>query len=104
MITFRKTTFTRKNNGVISFVQMKGVIGILAWVTPGNMHLARRQINHHGVDCFLPIQLLAINGMVTNRVGEIDMVFLDILKGLDRMLIRLAQQPQGAVILNPGRY
>lgn len=50
----------------ISFVQVEGMISILAGIAPGDMHLARGQVDHHRVDGFLAVQFLAFDGMVAD--------------------------------------
>lgn len=82
---------------------MEGVIRILTGITPGDVHFARSQVDHHSIDRFLAVQIPAtpIDGMVTNRIGEIHMVFLDGLQGLNGMFVSLPQQPERAVILHP---
>jgi len=71
---------------------MIGVIRVLARVTPANVHLARAQVNHHGIDGFLAIERVRpFDSVVADRIREIDMILLNDLQGLDGMRLALAQ-------------
>ncbi len=57
------------------------VISILTWIPPGDVHLARGQVNDHGGDRIFPIERIdAVNVVIANRVRQIDMILLDRLK------------------------
>ena len=65
-------------------VQMIGVVRVLAWISPGNVHLPGSQINDHGRDGAFAIQGIdAIDIVVANRVRQVDVIFLDRLQRLD---------------------
>ena len=62
------------------------MIRILARVAPGNVHLARRQIDDHRRDGALAVQRIdTLDIMIADRVRQIDMILLDGLQRLDRM-------------------
>ena len=68
------------------------VICILARITPADVHLARRQVNHHGVDGFLAVERVRpFDGVITDRIREVNMILLNDLQGLDGMRLALAQ-------------
>ena len=57
---------------------MVRMIRILARVPPGNMHLARRQIDHHGSDGSLAVEGIdACNIVIADRVRQVDVILLD---------------------------
>ena len=67
-------------------VEMIGMIGILACVSPGNMHLACGQIDHQRCDgAFTVHRVNPCNVVITDGIRQIDMVFLNRLQGLDGM-------------------
>ena len=72
-------------NPVISLgVKMIRMIGILAGVAPGDMHLPRGQIDDQGRDGALTIQWIdTYNIVIADRVRQIDMILLDGLQCLD---------------------
>ena len=71
---------------------MIGMIRILARISPGNVHLTRRQINDQRRNGTLPIKWIdTLNIVVTNRVRQVNMVFLDRLQSLDRVCGILSQ-------------
>ncbi len=54
------------------------VIRVLAWISPADMHFARGHVNDQGVDRFLAIQRVSpFDGMIADRVRQVDMVFLN---------------------------
>ena len=62
------------------------MVRILARVAPADVHLARRQVNDQRSDGHLAIQWVAVfDGMVTDRIGQIYVIFLNGLQGFDRM-------------------
>ena len=62
------------------------MIRILAWVAPADVHLARGQVNDQRGDGHLTIQWVAVfDGMITDRIGQVYVIFLNGLQGLDRM-------------------
>ena len=78
------------------------VIRVLARIAPADVHLARSQVNHQGVDGFLTVERVRpFDGMVANRVREVDMILLNGLQGFDGMRLALAQQAIGTEISNP---
>ena len=63
---------------------MISMIRILAWIPPGDMHFTRGQIDHHGADRAFPVKgINTLNIVITDRVGQVDMILLDRLQGLD---------------------
>ena len=63
---------------------MIGVVQILAWIAPGNVHLTCGQINDHRGDGALAIQWIdACNIVVADRVRQVDMILLDRLQCFD---------------------
>ena len=69
------------------------MVRIFARIAPGDVHLARGQVNHHRSDRFLPIQrVILVNGMVADRIREIDMILQNSLQTLDRMLLAAFEQ------------
>ena len=65
---------------------MIGMIRILARVAPGDVHLTRGQIDHHGRDRALAIKGVdACNIVVADRIRQVDMILLDRLQRFDRM-------------------
>ena len=82
---------------------MIGVVGIFTWTTPGDMHLAGGQVDYHGSDGLLPVQrVVGVHGVIADRVGEIDMVALDGLQGLDGVLLLSFDQSQSAKVAHVG--
>ena len=66
--------------------QMVGMIRILAGIAPGDVHFARGQVEHHGIDRFLAVEsIVLINGVIANGIREIYMVFLNALQRLNGM-------------------
>ena len=56
-------------------------------ISPCNVDLAGGQIEDQGIDGLTVIQRGSFyNGMIADRIREIDMVFLDGLKGFNRMV------------------
>ena len=54
------------------------VIGILAWVAPGDVHFTRRQVNDHSRDRILTVKRIdSVDVVIANGVRQIDMVLLD---------------------------
>ena len=83
---------------------MIGMIRILAGISPGNMHFTRGEINHHGRNGVLPVKgINARDIMITDRVGQVDMILLDRLQGFDRMGGIFSQQTVGAEVADPRR-
>lgn len=75
------------------------VIRVLAGIAPGNVHLARRQVDDHRADRALAVERIGpLDVMVADRVRQVDVVLLDRLQRLDRMLRALAQQAVRAEI------
>jgi hypothetical protein len=69
---------------------MIGVIPILAGIAPGNVHFTCSQVDHQGVDRLLAVQWIgALNIMIANGIGDIDMILLDGLQTIDRMMFGL---------------
>ena len=63
------------------------MIRIDTWISPGNVDLTGGQIENQGIDGLAVIQRGSFyNGMIADRIREIDMVFLDGLQGFDRMV------------------
>ena len=68
------------------------MIGILARIAPADMHLTRRQVNHQRVDGFLAVERVRpFDGMIADRIREVDVILLNDLQGLDRVTLALAQ-------------
>ena len=71
---------------------MIGVIRVLARVAPADVHLTRRQVNHQGVDGFLTVERVRpLDGVIADRIREVDMILLNGLQSLDGMSLVLAQ-------------
>ena len=69
------------------------VIRVLARIAPANVHLARCQVNHHGIDRFLAVERIGpFDGVIADRIREVDMILLNDLQSLDGMRLALAQQ------------
>ena len=63
---------------------MISVIGVLTGVSPGDVHLTRRNVNDHGGDRVLAVQRIdAFDVMVADRIRQIDVILLDGLHGFD---------------------
>ncbi len=66
------------------------MIRVLARIAPADMHLTRGQINDHGVDGFFPVERIRpFDGMIANRIREVDVILLNGLQSLDRMTLAL---------------
>ena len=62
------------------------MIRILTGIAPDDVHFSRGQINDHGVDGLFAVQRIGpFDGMVTDRVRQVDMILLNCLQGLDGM-------------------
>ena len=67
---------------------MVGMVSILAGIAPGDVHLARRQVDHQRIDSFFPVErIVDAQVMFADGIRVIDMVTLDSLQRLDRMFI-----------------
>ena len=74
------------NSLLFSGIQMIRMIRILAWIPPGDVHLAGRQIDHHGGDGALAIHgVNAFNVVIADRVRQVDMILLNGLQCFDGM-------------------
>ena len=57
---------------------MIGMIRVLTWIPPGDVHFAGGQVDDHGRDRALPVERIdAVNIVITDRVRQIDMILLD---------------------------
>ena len=46
---------------------MISVIRILAWIAPADVHLARREVNHHGIDGLFAVERVSpFNRVIAN--------------------------------------
>lgn len=80
-------------------VQMIRVVRVLAGIPPGNMHFTGSQVDHHGIYGLLAVErVIDIHGMIADGVREVDVVALDGLQGLDRVLVLALDQPHGAEV------
>ena len=60
------------------FSELVSVVQVFARIAPGDVHLAGSQIHDHCRDGFFTVEWVGvIGGVVTNRVGVIDVVALD---------------------------
>ena len=57
---------------------MIGVIRILAWIPPGDVHLAGGQVNHHRGNGALAIHGVdAFDVVIADRVRQVDVILLN---------------------------
>ena len=85
-------------------IQMIGVVRVLARIAPADVHLTCGQVNHQGVDGFLTVERIRpFDGMIADRIREVDMILLNDLQSIDGMRLALAQQAIGTEISNPRR-
>ena len=71
---------------------MISVICVLARVAPADVHLTRGQVNHHGIDGFLAVEWVRpFDGMIADRIREVNVILLNDLQSLDGMRLALAQ-------------
>ena len=83
-------------------VKMVGVEAVLTGIAPADVHLARRQIDHQGADGLLAIQGIGpLDGVIADRIGQVDVILLDRLQRLDGVCRVLAEQAVGPEVAHP---